>query len=351
MQFDLQKELGLSRSQTQRRFPWLYVIAGFCAVNVIVVIGILILVLSGLDGKKDPNYIPNEDIVEATKQMFDNFDLRIATLETAIKEITTSLKSSQKDLTLIDAEQRITKKREKRKTRTMQKSGMTDSDVQDAINDLHSPPPEAARLSAEEQANFDALIDQDDTGNQVRNFITSLDVAKQLSYLRVLRRKGDQWYVAAVQAIKDDDEDKQVFVDNAMYFYSIISDTSRDNATIALTQTKITQLKMVQQNAEIKADAADLSTEQEQKIAALKESLKPRETASQAEQRRLQKRRAVGPINDYNAAEIRKSYESDWDPDPRVREKRGEGSSVRSSDLKRDWNPDPRVRKKEGIID
>jgi len=352
MQFDLQKELGMRGEHAKRPFPWLYVIAGFSAVNVVIVIVILAIFLFGGNGKDDVDIIPTKTLADATKQMFDNFDVRISQLEVAIKEINTSLKTSKKDLTMIDAEQRISKKREQRKIRTMQKSGLSDADVNSTISNLQKPPREAAPLSYDEQAEFDALIDQDDSGDQVRNFIKAQATpGKQQSYIRSIRRKGDQWYVATLKAIQNDDEDSQIYIDNTMYFYSILSDTSRDNATIALIQTKINQLTLAQQNAEMKATATDLSEEQKQQIADLKESLKPKETASQAEQRRLQQRRAVGPINNYNAAGIRKSYQGDWDPDPRVREKSGQGSSVRKSDLNRDWDPDPRVREEKGITD
>jgi hypothetical protein len=352
MQFDLQKELGLHNTPAAAKpaIPWLYIIAGVSAVNLVVIIGIFMYILAG--GKSDDDTIPVSKIVEVTSQMFAYTEVRLSQLENAVNNINSSLKESQKDLTLVEAEQRITKKRERRKIRAMQKSGMSDKDIKDAIANLQTPPPQATPLNAEETARFDALIDEDDSGDQVRALINSqTDPGKRLSYVQVIRRKGDQWYDAAINAIRSNDPDSQMFVENTMYFYNILSDTSRDNATIALIQAKINQLKLTQQNADIQAKTEELSEQQKQQLADLKEELKPKETASEAEQRRIQRRRAVGPIQNYDAAGIRKSYEGDWDPDPRVRERRGQGETVRKSDLNYDWDPDPRTREEMGIKD
>ena len=112
-----------------------------------------------------------------------------------------------------------------------------------------------------------ANIDEDDTGDQVRDFINSqTDPGKRLSYVQVMQRKGNQWYDAAINAIRNDDPDSQMFVENTMYFYNVLSDTSRDNATIALIQAKINQLKLVQQNADMQAKTDELAEEQKQQI-------------------------------------------------------------------------------------
>lgn len=354
MQFDLQKELGLHNAPAAVKpaIPWLYIITGVCAVNLVVIIGLFIYFIASDRGSSDAGQIPVSKIVEVTSQMFAYTDVRLTQLENAVNDINSSLKASQKDLTLVEAEQRINKKRERRKTRAMQKSGLSDKDIKEAINNLQTPPHQAAPLNAEETAAFDSLIDDDDSGDQVRAFITSqTDPGKRLSYVMVMRRKGDQWYDAALNAIRNDDPDSQMFVENTLYFYSILSDTSSDNATVALIQAKINQLELAQQNADIQAKTEELAEQQKQQIADLKEDLTPKETASEAEQRRIRQRRAVGPINNYEAAGIRKSYEGDWDPDPRVREQRGQGETVRKSDLKYDWDPDPRVREEQEIKD
>ncbi len=336
MQFDLQKELGLVQPSAKAAFPWLPVIAGLCCVNFLLVIITLFYALQKPALSPPSNEPPVATIAAVTSQMFAYTDVRINQLEDDLRDISQTLKQSRKTITAVEADQRISEKRDRRKDRDLAKAGLTNEDVISAINALSPSRQIVAPLSPEQQTSFDRLIDEDDSGKQVEMYIAAqTDPAVRASFIASIQNKGDRWFDNAMNAIEDDNPDAQYYIDNTMYFYSIMTDLSSDNATIALIEARKNQLNLARQNKEIQADVRLVEQKHEDTVKDLEEKMKPRLSPEMAEQEVWNQRRENSGIEVYRPSGLVKEYDTDWDQNPRVREEKGQGSSTPWSDIKR----------------
>ena len=210
MQFDLQKELGLGTPQAKPAFPWLPVIAGLCCVNFLMVIITLFVALQKPDQlpvtrEQQP---PAPNIVAVTSQLFAYTDQRIDQLETSIRDVNLALKQSRRTLTSVEADQRISDKRDRRNERSLEKTGLTNQDVLSAISTLNAARLPVEPLLPDEQASFDQLIDQDDSGQQVIAFVAAqTNPAERAAYMDSLQTKGNRWFDSAMTAIREQDPD------------------------------------------------------------------------------------------------------------------------------------------------
>ncbi len=320
MKIDLEKELGLSTAPAPKQFPWLPVIAGLCVFNLVLVVVALVFSLR----REHPVVIPPSTpaIVELNSQSVARIERRLMSLERTHRNMRISQKKSKKELTVVSAGQKVKKKRERMKERELKEAGLTDEDIRRALRRAGPGRGVQVKLTDEETSALDDLIDGDDSGDQVRAFIRGLSSGpKKAAYIRHFKKKGDQWFDAALQLLNDNDPDFDAYADNARYFYDIIADVSDNNAVIAYVDGKRNQMRLAVQNSELRGAMLEQRERDQEQIEALKEELRPRETAAQAQQRLRQKRRTS--IKEYSSSGVVGPYETDWDPDPRVREERG----------------------------
>lgn len=195
-------------------------------------------------------------------------------------------------------------------------------------------------LSKDQLEKFDDLINNDsDSGANVGAFLDSLDnPGEKSAYLKVLQKKGDNWFASALRSLKSNDRGKaEQQLETAKYFYSLITEkgdsslmTSHVNAKLSQFDLEVQRQQLQQQISAQKSDmeeqlaaAAQKAQEETEKVRAEMEARTAhKETATEAAQRLEENRKRHSGIKQYKGTSPT-PYKSDWDPDPRVREKRG----------------------------
>ena len=195
-------------------------------------------------------------------------------------------------------------------------------------------------LSKEKLSSFDELINGDnDNGYDVKNFLSSLeDPAEKSAYLKVLQKKGDAWFNSALKLLKSGDKagaDKTL--ETAKYFYNAISESGDSDLLSSHVAAKLSQYDLEVQRQEMQeqisaqkndfeeqlAAATQKAQEETEKVRAeLEAKTAHKETATEAAQRLEENRMRNSGIKPYKGTHPKK-YQTDWDPDPRVREQRG----------------------------
>ena len=318
MKIDLEKELGLSKFSQPDRFPWLKVVALVCVINLI-----LAAIAVFLSARREPVAAPQEmsDIAQLNSQSLAEISKRLAVFERMQRDIRINQKKSRKEMSVVAAAREVEKKRERMKQKELKKSGLTDEDIR-ALKDAGPGQQPRLKLSDEETSELDALVDSDDSGAQVRAYIRAISsVPKRNANIQYLKNKGDQWFSATLPLLNSSDPDANLYVDSARYFYDIINDVSDNNALIAYVNSKLHQLELAIQKADFREAAEEERISRQEELEQLREDLRPRETAAQAQARLRRKRRTL--IKDYPSSNLVRPYKTDWDPDPRVREERG----------------------------
>jgi hypothetical protein len=319
MKFDLEKELGLTLARAPQQAPWMLIIIVLCGLN-LVLAGVALWRSASAPAPAAPQ--PATVIVQQDTQGLALVSARIGALEHSLRDLRTSVRQSSKELAAVEAMQQADDRIERLRTRQLEKQGVDPADIQRAVRGAPSSQQPIAELTSEQKDALDSLIDADDSGDRVRQFLLELNNPAQLrAYVSILRAKGEQWLEAA-NVLPDDNPDFAAYTDNALYFLNIISAVSSDSSTVAYVESKRTQSQLALQNRRLRQENAERSAQTQEGIAALEERLKPKETAEQAQARRVDLRRSKY-IKDYPVADAVKPYATDWDPDPRVREERG----------------------------
>ncbi len=199
-------------------------------------------------------------------------------------------------------------------------------------------------LTKEQKSAFDDLINGDnDSGYNVSRFLDSLDdPAEKNAYLKILQSKGDNWFNSALKALKAGNrEDADKLLSTANYFYGIIKEKSGSELTASHVDAKLSQYQletekqdmqrqmnqqMAQQKEELEQKMQENAQAAQEKNEQLKAQLEAatthKETATEAARRLEENRMRNSGIKPYKGTHPKK-YQTDWDPDPRVREQRG----------------------------
>lgn len=260
MKIDLDREMGmLARPRAPRgAFPWLPVLAGLCVLN------LLLAALALVRGRPaaPPAAAPREDwsglIAAIESQTVARTEPRFEALEFTLRELQAEVTQTKKTMLALQAERKIAERRDRaRVERQMVRAQQ--ADVRSIVRTAPAaPPPGAARLTEAELDAFNALIDRDDSGAQVRAFLRGLTNAAQASaYMAQLQDKGDRWLNAALVLIDENDPAFMEYYANALYFYDILRDVANDRALLAYVETKRSQLQLALQRHEMRRMAAE----------------------------------------------------------------------------------------------
>jgi len=309
MKINLDKELAMQMAPAKTHH-WVKFIAAICVLNLILVV----IALFSSDNSESVQTIvkTHEPSLNAIKKI----DSRLENLEKTFRELKVNQKHTKKTLSVVAAEQGLNKKKDRMLKRELQKAGVSEVDMRKALRKTLLPRQIVVELNDDEKNSFNSLIDSDDTSLRVRDFVASVtNLYKKNSYLEFLRKKGDEWLEAALPLISENRYDFDEYLDNAFYFYDIISALSDNNAMIAYVESKKNQAELVVQNNEILADAEETAMQQES-IDDIKDEIKPKMPREEV-MNELRERRKH--IKKYPTADIIRKYNSDWETDPRKR--------------------------------
>ncbi len=308
MKINLEKELAMQMApQTQ---PWVKFIAGICILNLILV---TIAIFSGRSSK------PTQAIVESdnsTLNAIEKVDTRLKTLEKTFRELKVNQKHTKKTLSVVAAEQGISKRKDRMLKRELKKAGLTETEMRKALRKTMFPIQESEKLNDQDKININSLIDSDDTSLRVRDFVASVtNINKQTAYLEYLRNKGDEWLEVALPLISENRNVFEDYFDNALYFYDIVSELSKNNAMIAYVEAKKNQADIVVQNNDILLEAEEVAKQQKM-IDEIKKETKPKMSHGNV-MNELRERRKH--IKKYPTSDILRKYKTDWESNPRKR--------------------------------
>ena len=195
-------------------------------------------------------------------------------------------------------------------------------------------------LSQEQRSAFDDMINgDDDNGDNVSRFLDSPEnPGEKTAYLKILQSKGDSWFNSALKTLQSgNQEEADKLFSTANYFYNIIKEKSDSNLMTSHVTAKLSQYnletqklqmqqQMQQQKEELEGKIAENAQAAQEKNDQLKQELEAatahQETAEEAAQRLEDNRMRNSGIKAYKGTHP-KHYQTDWDPDPRVREQRG----------------------------
>jgi len=319
MKIDLEKELGLNQASKPDNFPWLKAVVLLCAVNFILLIVLFFSTKNGSAGAS----ASASSLALMNSQFVANVSARLANIEQLQRQFRITQKKSTKEISIVSADSKLEKKRDRMKRKELKKSGLNDDEIDALDSSLHSNR-ENKIISDNEKIKLDDLIDKDESGAQIRAYIRALPSAPQKkAVIEYLKRKGNKWFNATMPVLADNDPDADIYIDNTRYFFEIVRDVSDRSATIAYAGSKLNQLELAAQKAEFRRFAEDESIIRQDELDDLKENLIPQETAEQAQTRIQRKRKRESIIKPYKSSKLTHPYKSDWDPDPRVREEQG----------------------------
>ncbi len=309
MKIDLEKELALQLAP-QKTPPWVKFIFGICILNLVLVI---IVIFSG----RSSNFIQTDAKTDgSTLTDIEEMSARLKSLEKTFRELKVNQKHAKKTLSVVAAEHDVSKRKDRMLKRELQKAGLTEKEMRRALRKTIFPNQEIIELSSQDKININLLIDSDDTSLGVRDFVASVtNLYKQAAYLEYLRNKGDEWLDVALPLVSEDRKLFDEYLDNALYFYDIVSSISKNNAMIAYVEAKKNQADLVAQNNDIKMEAEE-AKKQKEIIAGIKKEMEPKMSNDEV-MNELRDRRKH--IKKYPTADIIRKYNSDWETDPRKR--------------------------------
>ena len=314
MKIDLEKELWQDNSFKSGNLLWLKIIAGFCAVNLIILL-ILFVSLSNNFSKKF------DEFLNSNTQLVYQISVELKSIKRLQKQLRATQKKSTKELTVVTAAKKIEEKRKRMEEKKIKKSDVNPNQYKSLNDSLQN---QNLNISDEEKSKLDDIIDRDETGAQLKAYIRPIPSKEhKATVIAYLKRKGNQWFNATIPLIEEDDPDVDIYIQNTKYFFNIIRDTSDNSADIAYAGSKLNQLDIAIQKADIRKMAEEQIISRKEDLENLKEDLMPQETPEQAQTRIQVERRKNSIIKSYNSTKVTHPYSSDWDPDPRVREERG----------------------------
>ncbi|RLD11970.1 MAG: hypothetical protein DRI44_02330 [Chlamydiae bacterium] len=318
MKIDLEKELGLNQASNSNKFPWLKVIIFLCAANLL-----LLIILLFTSKQNLPASVNDSSFIAMNSQFIADVSARLTNIERLQKLLQITQKKAKKEFSIVSADKKIQDKKERMKQKKLKKSGLTDKEINSLDSSLQNNG-SVGNITDEEKNNLDDLIDRDESGAQLLAYIRALPSANhKKAVIQYLRQKGEQWYKATLPLLADDDPDADLYVNNTRYFFEIIRDVSDNSAAIAYAGSKLNQLELAVQKNEFKRITENESLNRQNEISKLKDDLAHEETPEQAQTRIQRDRRRNSIIKPYTSSKLTHPYKSDWDPDPRVREKQG----------------------------
>jgi len=247
MKIDLGKELVSSAQLSRRQDHLLHVAVALAVLNALLLLLVIVL--------RPPAAPPPAEriVLVADTQLVARLEQRIATFETMLQDLRVVLLQSKfavKDLT---ATQKVVKRRDRGSV-----PDTTEATARRALRWLPGMQPTNIVLSSDELSALDALIDRDQSGEQVRALLQSItEPQRRLAYQKQLQRKGDQWLAAALPLIESGDPGYEMYCDNALYFYDIISATGDDTALLAYIETKRSQIELALQRLDTRTRSAE----------------------------------------------------------------------------------------------
>ncbi len=309
MKIDLEKELALQLTP-QKTPPWVKFIFGICILNLVLVIIVI------FSGRSSNSVQENSKTDGSNLSDVEEMSARLNSLEKTFRELKVNQKHAKKTLSVVAAEHDVSKRKDRMLKRELQKAGLTEKEMRRAIRKTIFPNQEIIDLSSQDKININLLIDSDDTSLGVRDFVASVtNLYKQAAYLEYLRNKGDEWLDVALPLVSEDRNLFDEYLDNALYFYDIVSSISKNNAMIAYVEAKKNQADLVAQNDDIKIEAEE-AEKQKEVIAGIKKEMEPKMSSDEV-MNELRDRRKH--IKKYPTSDIIRKYNSDWETDPRKR--------------------------------
>jgi hypothetical protein len=247
MKIDLGKELASANQLTRRQDQLLHAAVLLAGLSVLLLVLVLVV-------RPRAAAAPTERIVlVADTQLVARLEARLATFESMLQDLRVVLLQSKfavKDLT---ATQKVAKRRDRSIAQNT-----TAATARRAMRWLPGMQATNIALSADELSALDALIDRDQSGEQVRALLQSItEPQRRTAYQKQLQRKGDQWLSAALPLIESDDPGYELYCDNALYFYDIISATCEDTALLAYVETKRSQIELALQRLDSRMRSAE----------------------------------------------------------------------------------------------
>jgi len=318
MKIDLEKELGLNQSAPPDNSLWLKAILFLCVAN------FLFLVILFFNSKSNRYDSARESsFAEINSQFIANVSARLTNIEQLQRQMKITQKKSKKVLSIAATGKKLELKHERMEQKKLKKSGLTDEEFDNLGSSIQNKNA-FIDITDQEKDKLDDLIDRDESGAQIRAYINALPSIKQRkTVIEYLKKKGNQWFRAALPLLNENDPDADIYVENTKYFFEIIRDVSRNSAIIAYAGSKLNQLELAVQRSEIKRISEEERINRQNEFDNLKDDLAPRETAEEAQSRILRDRKRNSIIKPYSSSKITHPYKSDWDPDPRVREEQG----------------------------
>ncbi len=309
MKIDLEKELAIQLAP-QKTPPWVKFIVGVCILNLILV---TILIFSGRTSNSIQKNSKNSgERIGDVEKMSE----RLSSLEKTFRELKVNQKYAKKTLSVVAAEHDVSKRKDRMLKRELKKAGLTEKEMRRALRKTIFPNQEVVELSSQDKININLLIDSDDTSLGVRDFVASVtNLYKQEAYLEYLRNKGDEWLDVALPLVSEDRNLFDEYLDNALYFYDIVSTISKNNATIAYVEAKKNQADLLVQNDDIKSEAEE-AAKQKEIIDGIKKKMEPKMSSDEVMDELRERRKH---IKKYPTSDIIRKYNSDWETDPRKR--------------------------------
>ena len=309
MKIDLEKELAIQLAP-QKTPAWIKFIAAICFLNFLLVI-ILFFSNNNNNSVQEKNKPDSSNLIDIKKM-----SARLNSLEKTFRELKVNQKHTKKTLSVVAAKHDVSKRKDRMFKRELKKAGLTEKEMRKAIRKTIFPTQEDIQLTSQDKNNINSLIDSDDTSLGVRDFVASVtNTFKQTAYLEYLRNKGDEWLDVALPLVSEDRILFDEYLDNALYFYDIVSAISKNNAMIAYVEAKKNQADLAVQNDDIQIKNEE-NQNQKDIIADIKKELEPKMSNDEV-MNELRGRRKH--IKKYPTSDIIRKYNSDWETDPRKR--------------------------------
>jgi len=317
MKIDLEKELAIQMAP-QKTQIWVKLIAGISILNLILIFFVIF---------SEKTQVSNQTFSEKEATYLSNIkklNSRLKSLEKTFRDIKVNQKYTKKTLSVVAAEQNVSKKKDRKLKLELKKAGITEKDMRKAIRKTMFPQQTVSELDPKEKIFINSLIDSDDTSLKVKDFITAVtNIYKRDAYLEYIRNKGDQWLNAALPLVSEDRNVFDEYFDNALYFYDIVAAISKNNAMIAYVEAKKNQADLLVQNDNLILEMEEVARQQED-IESIKEDIKPKMTRREAADILDADRRKH--IKKYPTSDIVHKLKTDWEIDPvkRLEQKRNE---------------------------
>jgi hypothetical protein len=281
VKIDLEKELGLDQPAPRTQVPWLPVLAALGLLNLVLVAAALCLVVRS----QAPPAAPQDasgPVISSGSQAFERTEARLASLEHSVHELRVTVGDYNKTVRDLMLKDRISERR----SRTRSGQGTNATPASGSYRTTTRAPAmvqdiQPVSLSSEEQQLLDSLADRDTTGGQVSDFIRGITNApKRDACIKYLLKKADAWLASAV-GLSFDDSDFELYADNALYFYNIVSATGTDNGVLAYAEAKRSQLQFERERRDARLAMDEENARLREQLSRLEQHLKDQDDLEQ----------------------------------------------------------------------